>query len=63
MFEGLLQPMHVLLILIIALVVFGPKRLPELGKALGESIQGFKKGLNEGDANDRATGTQGPGAR
>ncbi len=63
MFEGLLQPMHVLLILIIALVVFGPKRLPELGKALGESIQGFKKGLNEGDTNDRATGNQGPGAR
>ncbi len=49
MFEGLLQPMHVLLILIIALVVFGPSRLPELGKALGESIQGFKKGLNDKD--------------
>ncbi len=63
MFEGLLQPMHVLLILIIALVVFGPSRLPELGKALGESIQGFKKGLNEGDRNDRPAGNQGPGAR
>ncbi len=49
MFEGLLQPMHLLLILIIALVVFGPKRLPELGKALGESIRGFKKAINEGD--------------
>ena len=51
MFEGLLQPMHLLLILIIALVVFGPSRLPELGKALGESIQGFKKALNESDQN------------
>ncbi len=47
MFEGLLQPMHLLLILVIALVVFGPKRLPELGKALGETIQGFKKSLND----------------
>ncbi len=52
MFEGLLQPMHLLLILIIALVVFGPSRLPELGKALGESIQGFKKAINESE-NDR----------
>lgn len=49
MFDGLLQPMHLLLILIIALVVFGPSRLPELGKALGESIQGFKRALNDGD--------------
>ncbi len=53
MFEGLLQPMHVLLILIIALVVFGPKRLPELGKALGQSIQGFKKGLNDQGDDER----------
>jgi sec-independent protein translocase protein TatA len=49
MFEGLFQPMHLLLVLIIALVVFGPRRLPELGKALGESIHGLKRALNEGD--------------
>ena len=48
MFEGLLQPMHLLLILIIALVVFGPKKLPEIGKGLGEAIRGFKKALDEG---------------
>jgi sec-independent protein translocase protein TatA len=42
MFEGLLQPMHLLLIAIIAIVFFGPKRLPELGKGLGEGIRGFK---------------------
>lgn len=47
MFEGLLQPMHLILILGIALVVFGPKRLPELGKGLGQSIRGFKEALNE----------------
>ncbi len=49
MFEGLLQPMHLLLILIICLVIFGPSRLPELGKALGESIHGFKKAMNESE--------------
>jgi sec-independent protein translocase protein TatA len=42
MFEGLLQPMHLLVIFGIALLVFGPKKLPELGKGLGESIRGFK---------------------
>lgn len=46
MFEGLLQPMHLLVILLIALVVFGPRRLPELGKGLGEAIRGFKQSLS-----------------
>jgi sec-independent protein translocase protein TatA len=46
--EGLLQPMHLLVIFVIALLVFGPKKLPELGKSLGESIRGFKKALHEG---------------
>ncbi len=49
MFEGLLQPMHLLLLLIIALIVFGPSRLPELGRALGESIHGFKRAMNDTD--------------
>jgi len=42
MFEGLFQPMHLLLILLIAVIFFGPKRLPELGKGLGEGIRGFR---------------------
>jgi len=46
MFDGLFQPMHLLLILIIAMLVFGPKKIPELGKALGEGIKGFKDGIN-----------------
>jgi sec-independent protein translocase protein TatA len=46
MFEGLLQPTHLIVILAIALLVFGPKKLPELGKGLGESIRGFKDALN-----------------
>ena len=46
--EGLLQPQHLLLILIIAIFVFGPRKLPELGKSLGESIRGFKQAMHEG---------------
>ena len=49
MFEGLLQPMHLLVILAIAVFVFGPKKLPELGKGLGEAIRGFKDSLKTGE--------------
>ena len=45
MFEGLFQPMHLLVIFGIALLVFGPKKLPELGKGIGESIRGFKAAM------------------
>ena len=47
MFEGLFQPMHLLVIAVIALFVFGPKRLPELGKSLGDGIRAFKEGIND----------------
>lgn len=46
MFEGLFQPMHLLVIVGIALLVFGPKKLPELGKGIGEGIRGFKAAIN-----------------
>jgi sec-independent protein translocase protein TatA len=49
MFEGLFQPMHLLVILFIALLVFGPKKLPELGKGLGEGIRSFKKSVSGED--------------
>ena len=42
MFEGIFQPTHLLVIVGLALLMFGPKKLPELGKGLGESIRGFK---------------------
>jgi sec-independent protein translocase protein TatA len=45
MFEGLFQPMHLLIIFGIALLVFGPKKLPELGKGIGEGIRGFKSAI------------------
>ncbi|MBV9087124.1 MAG: twin-arginine translocase TatA/TatE family subunit [Acidobacteriaceae bacterium] len=49
MFEGLFQPMHLLVILGIALLVFGPKKLPELGKGLGDGIRGFREAMKDGD--------------
>jgi len=59
MFEGLFQPMHLLVILGIAVLVFGPKKLPELGKGLGEGIRGFKSALrqSEEDLEDRKPGS------
>ncbi len=56
MFEGLFQPMHLLVIFFIALLVFGPKKLPELGKGIGEGIRALKNGMNE-NAADRASNT------
>ncbi len=44
--EGLFQPMHLLVIAVIALLVFGPRRLPELGKGLGDGIRSFKDAMN-----------------
>ncbi len=48
MFEGIFQPMHLILILVIALIIFGPGKLPQLGSGLGQSIREFKKALHEG---------------
>ena len=45
MLEDLFQPMHLLVIFVIALLVFGPKKLPELGKGIGEGIRGFKSAM------------------
>jgi sec-independent protein translocase protein TatA len=41
----LLQPWHLILLAIVAFLLFGAKRLPELGKGLGEGLKGFKEGL------------------
>ena len=45
MFDSLLQPSHLIIVLVIALLVFGPRKLPELGKGLGEGFRGFKDGI------------------
>jgi sec-independent protein translocase protein TatA len=55
MFEGLMQPMHLLVILAVGVLLFGPKKIPELGKGLGEGIRGFKDALKNAteSASDR----------
>ncbi len=47
MFEGLMQPMHLIVILLIVLIIFGPGKLPELGEGLGKSIRAFKKAIKD----------------
>jgi sec-independent protein translocase protein TatA len=57
MFEGLFQPMHLLVIFGIALLVFGPRKLPELGKGIGEGIRGFKAAMKDEEKAGSATNT------
>jgi sec-independent protein translocase protein TatA len=45
MIEGLLQPQHLLIILVVALFIFGPKKLPELGQGLGKGIRSFRESM------------------
>ncbi len=49
MFGSLGAP-ELIVILIVALVIFGPSKLPELGKSLGEAIRGFKKTMSDPEA-------------
>lgn len=46
--EGLLQPTHLLLILLIVLILFGPGKLPDLGRGLGKGIREFKDAMKGG---------------
>jgi sec-independent protein translocase protein TatA len=48
----LLSPMHLLIIFLVALLLFGPKKLPELGKGIGEGFRALKEGMKEKSAND-----------
>lgn len=50
MIEDLFQPMHLLVILGVALFFFGPTKLPELGKGIGQGIRNFKAGLKDAQA-------------
>ena len=42
-----IQPIHIVIIIIVALIIFGPKRLPEVGRWVGRSIAEFRKGTQE----------------
>ena len=61
MFEGIFQPMHLMVIAGLALLIFGPRKLPELGKGLGEGIRGFKAAVNGKDAPAASGDAQGSG--
>jgi sec-independent protein translocase protein TatA len=50
MFEGLATPMHLLVLLFIAILFFGPSKLGDFGKGLGDGIRHFKDALKEGAA-------------
>ena len=45
MLDNLLTPTHLIVVLVIALLIFGPKKLPELGKGIGEGFRSFKGGI------------------
>jgi sec-independent protein translocase protein TatA len=49
MFTGILQPTHLLILLAVALIFLGPKRLPDAGRALGQGLREFKASIG-GDA-------------
>ena len=45
MASGLISPAHIVLLLVVVLMLFGAKRLPEVGRSLGVGLRGFKHGL------------------
>ncbi len=49
---------HIVIIVIVLLIFFGPSRLPALGQSIGKAIKGFKEGLNEIDADAKDVGPQ-----
>jgi sec-independent protein translocase protein TatA len=48
---GLDNPIHILFLLVIVLLVFGAKRLPEMGRSLGDGLRGFKDSVS-GESHD-----------
>jgi sec-independent protein translocase protein TatA len=55
MLEGLFTPAHLVIILALALLILGPKRLPEAGRGLGSGIRGFKDALTGPSVEDEAS--------
>lgn len=59
---GVLQPWHVIVILVIVLVIFGPGKLPMLGKAVGDTVRDFKKAVSD-EPKPEASAPTAPGMR
>ena len=57
---GAIEPIHILIVLIVVFVLFGAKRLPELGRSLGSGIREFKKSAEELHRPVEATVEEGP---
>lgn len=53
MFTGMLTPGHLMLVLVVVLMLFGTKRLPEVGRSLGAGLRDFKQSLDGRDDSDR----------
>ncbi len=52
MATGILNPVHLAILLAVLLMLFGAKRLPEMGRSLGSGLRGFRESLEEGSARD-----------
>lgn len=52
MFSGAFQPLHLILILVVVLIIFGPGKLPDVGKAIGKTIREFKRST-QGDMDEQ----------
>ena len=55
MLTSILQPTHLIIVLIVALLVLGPKRLPEAGRAVGQGLKEFKSSINSSHDDDPMT--------
>ncbi len=54
MFGDIIQPTHLIFILAVALIVLGPKRLPEVGRSLGRGLRDFRQGMQGVEAEARS---------
>jgi sec-independent protein translocase protein TatA len=55
MLENLFKPMHLLVIFFIIVLIYGPKKLGDLGKGLGEGIRNFKSSMHDGNQSNATT--------
>ena len=60
MIGDILQPTHLLFVLVIALLVLGPKRLPEVGRSLGRGLRDFRMAMSGEDRENEPVLTQTP---
>lgn len=54
MLDDLFTPTHLIFLLVLALLIFGPRRLPEIGSALGRGIRDFRNAVNHLDHNEKS---------